>query len=558
MISRSIKCVLALLMAVCMVLTLAACAGNKGEQQAETTETAAPSAQATEPENTEPTATEQATEPADTEPAPTEPPAPPALLELPERPKLVQIEPGAYNIKEGDELETQSTLYYLTEAGELYAMGSNQNYQLGVGNNERSPQEVLVMDGVKSITGGCRIFALKEDGSLWTWGIASRWYDRKDPCGFTEPTKILDNVIDYDSAFALTESGELWLTENYSDGTLMPVKMLEGIASFSSDGGTQMRAVTTGGELYGYSCFMEINDDGSVSPKWDGGLSATGVKQACCPGNFFIGTDDSLYGLEYNSSGVVPVELMDNVLNAYTGYGWVYAIKKDGSLWGWCDSDGSGLWFPSRCKGNAVKLLDNVVYVNAEYYMGEDFGVTYAIALTADGELYGWGPNWYGELAGLDAFSMSGEQLDTPAKIAEDVKTVWSDGVNTFIIKNDNSLWGTGYNGAKGSQWEGSVGIGLDPDEGRLGDGTSETHTQDGWHMFVKITDNARLICQRLCLVFTEYEDGTDSTHTFARVFMLDTDGGVWGWGYNKDGAIALRGDPYLLEPKPMMSPNTK
>lgn len=551
----------ALMLVIVMAFSLAACAGKTDDQQAadtaepieEVKETEAPDAvKVTNPPTEAPTEapTEEPT-PEPTEAAPAEPFDVSMVYEEPERPMVVQLDGSAYHIDDGDELKTWSTVYYLTEDGRLYAYGDNSNYQLGTGNTEMSAEPVLVMEGVRSINGeGCRIFAFKEDATLWTWGVSSPWYDRHDPCGFTEPTMILEGVAQYDGAFALTSGGELWLNENCEDGKLSPAKLMDSVASFSSASFSQVSIVTTEGELHSYSYYGEPDGAGGYTWQWGGGLTATGVKQAFGRGNFYLGTDNVLYAFSYGESDdAASIAIIDDVYKAYTGYGWAYAIRNDGSLWGWCDSYGAGNWFPSGCIGEAQKLLDRVVHVEAEYYMDEDFGVTYAIALTADGELYGWGPNWFGELAGVDAYAIVGEPQETAAQMADSVKMFWSDGVDTFIIKDDGSLWGTGYNGAKGSPWEQFDGIGLDPDEGRLGDGTCETHKTDGWYTFVKIADNAEYICQRLGTVYTDYEDGTDSTQTFARVFMLDSDGSLWAWGFNKDGCLQRRGTAYLLSP---------
>ena len=548
------KLISVLLIAV-MLLSLAACKSAKQDQAADgadpteaVKETEAPTA---EPEATEPEETLPPTEP-DPTPEPTEAPEPfdvSLVYEQPERPMIAQLEPGSYVRNEGESLETWSTVYYLTEDGRLLAFGDNGRYQLGAGNTEMSTEAVEIMDGVKSIACGTRLFALKEDGTLWTWGIFSPWEGYLDSYGSKEPVKILDNVASYDESFALTENGELWLIENGEGGAVAPSMVMEGVASFSSAGRGQVSIVTTEGELH--SCYggYAHNDDGTTTLRWNDRLAATDVKQAYCVGNFYLGTDDVLYGFVYNENyEAVPNALIENVYKAYPCFGGVYAIKYDGSLWGWCNESGAGSWFPSGCLKNAGKLLDRVVHVSAQYEMDEDMGVTYAIALTADGELYGWGPNWFGELAAVDSYSMAGEPQDTAAKMADDVKMFWSDGVNTFIIKDDGSLWGCGYNGAKGSRWE-DWGIGLDPDEGRLGDGTCETHEEDGRNMFVKIADNAERICQRLGYEVIIYDDGTDGTYTFARVFMLDTDGSVWAWGYNKDGCLQRRGPAYVLSP---------
>ena len=137
--------------------------------------------------------------------------------------------------------------------------------------------------------------------------------------------------------------------------------------------------------------------------------------------------------------------------------------------------------------------------------------------------------------------------MDTlrPVHVADDVKTVFSDGFSTYIIKNDGSLWATGYNGIQGSAWE-EYGwcLGIDDDDARLGTGDRLTR-----YGFTKIMDDVVTVGQFLGWVYTDFEDGTDATGNFGRAFAVTSDGSLWAWGYNGDGALVKGGDRYLLSP---------
>lgn len=127
---------------------------------------------------------------------------------------------------------------FLTENGELYGTGANQNGLMGLENpygNEWiyyddivATTPVLLMSDVKYARAShSGIVALKNDGSAWWWGQI-RTTSAKHPedtigCSYSEPTKMLDGVIYVTCGSfcmaAIKGDGTLWTWGNNTFGS---------------------------------------------------------------------------------------------------------------------------------------------------------------------------------------------------------------------------------------------------------------------------------------------------------------------------------------------------
>ncbi|MCD8181009.1 MAG: hypothetical protein LUF26_05960, partial [Firmicutes bacterium] len=104
-----------------------------------------------------------------------------------------------------------------------------------------------------------------------------------------------------------------------------------------------------------------------------------------------------------------------------------YAIKDDNSLWAWGENKNGevGNGTTEACD-DPTKIMEDVIYVSPQY------------AVKSDNTLWTWGKY-------SDFFSEDNASL-VPVKVMDNVKAAdvgWS---STLIIKEDNSLWGIGYN----------------------------------------------------------------------------------------------------------------
>ncbi|MBO6242796.1 MAG: hypothetical protein J6O61_18515, partial [Butyrivibrio sp.] len=127
---------------------------------------------------------------------------------------------------------------YLTENGELYGAGANQNGLMGLENpygkewiyydDIVTATPVLLMSDVKYARASqSGIVALKNDGSVWWWGqirtTSAKHPDDTIGCSYSEPTKMLDDAIYVTcgsfSMAAIKEDGTLWTWGNNTFGS---------------------------------------------------------------------------------------------------------------------------------------------------------------------------------------------------------------------------------------------------------------------------------------------------------------------------------------------------
>ena len=241
-----------------------------------------------------------------------------------------------------------------------------------------------------------------------------------------------------------------------------------------------------------------------------------------------IGKDGSLWawGMLALDDGLVKIR--NRPVRIGSQMDWVYAssggfhtllLKADGSLWAWGgnnwgvlgDGMGEGGWYSNR--------LEGMQYVPVQIGAGRSWasvsaGSNHSAAVAADGSLWTWGCNSYGQLGdggdGNDGlwpmFNNTMERVGTDS----DWASVCAGGNFTVAIKTDGSLWvwGTNY-------W-GQLGNGA----GGEGEGHGNRY---GKNKPVRIgSENDWAVAV------------TGGNHTVA----LQTDGSLWAWGYNAYGQL--------------------
>ena len=201
--------------------------------------------------------------------------------------------------------------------------------------------------------------ALKRDGSLWTWGRNSWGQLGVEGKDTREPQKVMDGVIaieaSYGNTFAIDGAHTLWgCGVNHDEGIddsgiqkiKQPVKMAAGVGWVCHQSGTTC-VIKEDGRLLTRGAFakrfaLPLDGDGYA-------LLADGVVSACGCGSalFYVTSDGVLYALGENIYGflgcgeraftsVEPVKVLDEVkLVACEALGTAFAIRTDGSLWGW-------------------------------------------------------------------------------------------------------------------------------------------------------------------------------------------------------------------------------
>ena len=229
------------------------------------------------------------------------------------------------------------------------------------------------MDQVKDVSGRGTIFALKPDGTLWTWGNSGIQRGDTIDGDWTTPRKVMDDVVEVSSTFAHTvvrkKDGSLWAWGDNQCGALGTGDTKESVKPVRVDmkplGNRKVVQIAVRwGETY------LLADDGTV---WYSG--EYNIRQADC----------------LDPPRLVPtrLETIDNVGAIALGQFHELYLKKDGSVWasGYAEGAASNLWTVSQGPG---KVMEGVAEIAA--------GQFHSIALKKDGTVWTWGVNEYGQL----------------------------------------------------------------------------------------------------------------------------------------------------------------
>ncbi len=301
-----------------------------------------------------------------------------------------------------------------------------------------------------------RVYAIKEDGTLYYWGKATYNNQSGDQSNErSKPMPLLTDVIDVHAAwwggFAIRRDNSLWLIgsgENIDgerkESMDVPMKVMDNVKETANS----------------YNRYLALKTDGTV---WE-------------------------WGSEFEKAR----KIMDNVKHIGAGIGSFYAVKNDGTLWGWEENYSGALGVktkePYMFWWAPIKIMDDVQNV---YGAGSN-----AFAIKTDGTLWGWGSDndvlmYKGELEThtftfSDGSQGSNEACFTPVKIMSNVKKV--SGINHItVIKDDNSLWTWGRNNS-----------------GELGDGTTISR-----YTMEKVLDDVADVTSYLGFTIALKEDGT-------------------------------------------------
>jgi len=343
-----------------------------------------------------------------------------------------------------------------------------------------SPVFANVADCQRNLTisaGGGHAMVIHEDGSLWAWGINGNGQLGND------------------------DGGDLWRFEN------LPIKVMDGVIGISA-GGAHSLAITDDGSLWawGWNVFGQIGD-GTMTDRFVPTMILEDVIQASAGDmhSLALKNDGSLWawgsglygrvGYAVDQAVLRPVKIMDDVIYISAGHFHSMAIQSDGSLWAW-----GGNRFGQLGDGTLddrhepVFIMDNVISVSA--------GENHSLAIQEDGSLWVWGSNEFGKF-GDGTYSGFYEFFPHPIKVMDYVAAVSAGRYHTVAILTDGSVW------AWGSNNHGELGIGM------------EAIFWTFEPMPTKVMDNAVSVAA-----------GTGFT------LALNTDGGVFGWGFNEFGQL--------------------
>jgi len=273
--------------------------------------------------------------------------------------------------------------------GTLWAWGNNTAGQLGLpattASTTRPTQVGTATDWLMVAAGEAHSLALKADGTLWAWGN-----NRSGQLGNTTnlgtddpnptPTQVAGTYARVaagpEHSLAVRADGSLWAWGSNVAGQLgssTPNKL---------DSATPLQVPGTYTQASGGFYF-------SIGLRADGSLWSWGY-------NYFGQLGNSIgLGVGNPAPNPTPAQVAGTWKQAITGNSHTMALKADGSLWAW----GNNLYGQLGNATNSGTELPNATPTQAPgTYTQVAAGFAHSLALKADGTLWTWGDNRYGQL----------------------------------------------------------------------------------------------------------------------------------------------------------------
>jgi alpha-tubulin suppressor-like RCC1 family protein len=267
----------------------------------------------------------------------------------------------------------------LSLQGTVWTWGLNRDGQLGDGTsgdaaNKLSPVEIQGLTGVIGIAaGGTHSVALKDDGTVWTWGDNqfgqlgnASTQSVSSPQQVTALSNVIDIAAGYAHSVALCADGTVWAWGLNTNGQL-------------GAGTTAQPAIPV--EVIGLSNIREI-----------------GCGSSHC---FAIDSTGSVWGWGNNDAGqlgdrskvnqVHPVQIeLEDIIAVTAGDRFSLFLDANGQVYsvGALDYLGRINVFPTEI--SEVNWLPGITMIDA--------GLSHSIALASDGTLWGWGYNFNGQV----------------------------------------------------------------------------------------------------------------------------------------------------------------
>ena len=266
--------------------------------------------------------------------------------------------------------------------GSVWSWGYNNYGQLGSGNggiNYSIPAQVTGLSGIVAVAGGgFHSLALKNDGSVWSWG-----YNAVGQLGDWTST---------DRAMPVQVQG-------------LPTNIVAVAA-----GGYHSLALDSGGNLYGWG----YNNEGELglghnvsmlNPQYiTNGVAAIGAGQFH---TLYVRTNGTVWATGANNLGqlgnnttnttLTPVQVsgLTNASSVAAGYNFSSALASNGVVWSWGDNSSKNLGVTNTYSFSAVPVQVTLVTGIA----GLASQGSHSVVVLTNGTVRGWGDNASGQLA---------------------------------------------------------------------------------------------------------------------------------------------------------------
>ena len=406
--------------------------------------------------------------------------------------------------------------------------------------------------------GGSHVLAIRNDGSLWTWG--SNIFGQAGTGGTTGfagrqsiPARLFSGRYDWVQAaggnsqsFAISKDGTLWSWGRQDWGALG-----NGI-------NTQNTMVTLPAQVGSFTDWVQVSAGfaHTIARRQDGSIWTWGFNQWGQIGNgVYTGAVSGLANIHPSADDVAfPTRLGDRTdwINVEAGEMHTIAVRQDGSIWMWGRNLNAELGddpqhFPAPTPAR-VGTGNDWAYVT----MGQGgLGLAHTVAIREDGTLWAWGGNTNGRLG-------DGTTRDrwTPVQIGQG--TDWKDAQisagweHTMVVRADGSLWGWGVNtnGQLGNNSTANQTIPV-----QIGTGTNWAYVSVGHNHSVALRKDGTLWAwgnqangrlgnnetsgnQLTPVQIGTYDDWVQISVGMDHTMAIRENGTLWGWGNPQHGRI--------------------
>ena len=398
-------------------------------------------------------------------------------------------EPHWRNVFAGDDFS-----FAIREDGTLWAWGRNRRGQLGLGDPDEFDEQFVPAqvgsdeDWAWLAAGEEHVLALKEDGSLWSWGR-----NRRGQLGLGDPDVIDEQHtparVGSDENWSAIAAGSVHSLALKDDGTLWAWgRNRDGQLGFGDPDFDEQHTPAQVGADDDWAV-VAAREEHSLAIKNDGTLWAWGDNG---DGQLGLGDDDERYEPE-------QVGADEDWVAVVAGDEHTLAIKQDGSLWAW-GYNGDGQLGLGDDEDRYVPVRVGSDYDWVFVVAGEES----TIAGKSDGSLWGWGENSDCQL-GTEYCEYVPDIIPPLPEMS--FTTVIPGGNFTLAFDLDGAYWAWGNNS------RGQLGL------GDIGPGTSRFEPEQADHG-----------------LDWEFLKAGRSQHVLA----LAADGTLWSWGDNTYGQLGL------------------
>lgn len=374
----------------------------------------------------------------------------------------------------------------------------------------------------KVAIGNYNTFVLKEDGSLYSGGIANSGVTgHGDSLTRVFLAKVITNINNdvedvicgYTHTYILKKDGTVWACGEGNVGQLG-----QGASSWPSSQTTfkQVPNMTNVKQVAcGYNHTLVLKSDGTVWSTGENGYGQLGVSSTTDQGAFV-------------NTG------MTNVKQISASYNFSALIKNDGSLWT-CGINGHGQ-LGLNDTSNRTSFTQVTTNINNDVKKVICGGI-HTFIIKNDGTVWACGAHQYGEL-GLGSSNTSiRKTFQQVTTNVSDVKDIVCGGASsyshTFMLKNDGTLWATGFNTYRAL-------------------GTGDTANKFVFTQIGTSRDNSINSNENYDFIMVATGCHSQYNHSYA----LKKDNTLWGCGTNSNGQLCngtTTASSFFLYRQPMM-----